>query len=151
MEREKEPQKTPHTELPNIPAPIPRCWRLRQSAGEIHLSGNPAGFIRADGYVLHLRAAYDLRGRNPFKAHSKFDFDLYMAASKGVDEKSGFRVAKNDAVTILKGDYCSLSLHVTSPDFEITFLPEDLKRDLIMKVGSTPFGESSEEDEEAEE
>ena len=151
VEREKEPQKTPHTELPNIPASISRCWRLRQSAGEIHLSGNPAGFIRADGYVLHLRAAYDLRGRNPFKAHSKFDFDLYMAASKGVDEKSGFRVAKNDAVTILKGDYCSLSLHVTSPDFEITFLPEDLKRDLIMKVGSTPFGESSEEDEEAEE
>lgn len=151
IEREKEPPKTPSPELPDIPAPTPRCWKLRQSAGEIHLSGNPAGFTNGEGYELHLRAAYDLRGRNPFKAHSKFDFDLYKAASKGIDEKSGFRVVRNNAVTIIEGDYCSLRLHVTSPDFEITFLPEDLKRDLIMKVSSAPFGDSSDEDEEAEE
>lgn len=151
VEREKKPQKTPIPDLPDLPPSSPRCWRLRQSAGEIHLSGNSAGFLNSEGYLLSLNAAYDLRGRNPYKAHSKFDFDLYKAASKGIDEKSGFRVAKNDGVTILEGGPGSLLLHVTSSDFEITFSPEDLKRDLIMKVGSTQFGERSDEDEEAEE
>lgn len=151
VERKKELGKTPDVNPPHLPVSSPRCWKLRQSAGQIRLSGNPAGFISTEGYILQLRAAYDLRGRNPFKAHSKFDFDLHKATMKGVDDKSGFKVLKNDAVTILNGDDRSLLLHVTSPDFEITFLPADLKRDLIMKVGSAAFGESSDDDEVEEE
>lgn len=151
VEPKKDPHKTPDLDIPPIPAPTPRCWKLKQSAGEIHLTGNPEGFTNSDGYILNLRAAYDLRGRNPFKAHSRFDFDLHKAATKGVDDKSDFKVERNDAVTVVSGDDGSLVLHVTAPDFEITFLPADLNRDLIMKVGSTPLGESSDEDEEVEE
>ena len=151
VERKKDSHKTLDVDIPPIPAPTPRCWKLKQSAGEIHLTGNPEGFTNSDGYILNLRAAYDLRGRNPFKAHSRFDFDLHKAATKGVDDKSDFKVERNDAVTVVSGTDGSLVLHVTSPEFEITFLPADLNRDLIMKVGSTPFGESSDEDEEVEE
>ncbi|WP_339490288.1 hypothetical protein [Pseudomonas sp. EL_65y_Pfl2_R95] len=151
IERKKNPQKTPEIDIPNIPAPTPRCWKLKQSAGEIHLVGNPEGFTNSEGYTLNLRAAYDLRGRNPFKAHSRFDFDLHRAATKGVDDKSGFIIMSNDAVKVVNGGYDSLVLHVTDPHFEMTFLAADLNRDLIMKVGSTPFGESSDEDEETEE
>ena len=70
---------------------------------------------------------------------------------KGVDEKSGFKVLKNSSVTILNGNDHSLLIHVTAPDFEITFLPADLKRDLIIKVGSKAFDEPSDEDEGEEE
>ncbi|MNJ62767.1 hypothetical protein D3C77_586200 [compost metagenome] len=151
VERKKEPQKTPDQNIPDIPTSTPRCWKLKQSAGEIHLAGNPAGFTNSEGYVLNLRAAYDLRGRNPFKAHSRFDFDLNKAATKGVDDKSDFKVVSNEAVNIISGDFGSLVVHVTAADFEMTLLPADLNRDLILKVGSTPFGESSDDDEETEE
>jgi hypothetical protein len=151
IERKKEPNRTPILDIPVIPSPTPRCWKLKQSKGEIYLTGNPEGFTNGEGYVLILRAAYDLRGRNPFKAHSKFDFDLHKAATKGVDEKSDFRVVTNGAIKIESGNHGSLKVHVTAPDFEMTFQPADLNRDLIMKISSTPFGESSDEDEESEE
>ncbi|MCY1302768.1 hypothetical protein D9M70_524490 [compost metagenome] len=138
-------------DLPDIPPAIPRCWKLRQSQGEIHLVGVPSGFVNGDGYQLTLRAAYDLHGRNPFKAHSKFDFDLLRAAQKGVDEKSDFRIVASDGISIEGGDHGSLVVRATKPDFEMIFKPADLNRDLIMKVSSVPIGESSEGDEEVEE
>lgn len=149
--RERDEKQNPVPDLSGIPPATPRCWRLTQSQGEIHLVGVPSGFVNGDGYRLTLRAAYDLHGRNPFKAHSKFDFDLLRAAQRGVDERSDFRIVTKGGISIEGGDHGSLILHVNSPNFEMIFQPADLKRDLIMKVGSVPIGESPDGDEETEE
>lgn len=145
-ERNKK-EKTTLSKLPDIPPSTPRCWKLKQSQGEINLTGNPHGFTNGQGYRLKLQVAYDLHGRNPFKAHSKYDFDLKQAAENGVDSKSGFRVTLKDA-QIESGDHGRLVILVRHPDFEIILQPADLNRDLIMTVNSTPIGESSDEDEE---
>lgn len=150
-DREKDKKQSPVPEPKDVPPPNPRCWRLSQSQGEVRLSGVPSGFENPAGYRLTLRAAYDLHGRNPFKAHSKFDFDLLRAAQKGVDEKSDFRISSSEGITVLSGDHGSLTIDVINPDFEMIFRPADLNRDLIMKVNSTPIGDSTDEDEEAEE
>ncbi|AHF69009.1 hypothetical protein [Pseudomonas cichorii] len=140
--------QTDNVGLLNIPTPAPRCWTLRQSKGEIRLAGNPDGFVTDKGYILTLSAAYDLHGRNPFKAHSKFDFDLLKAAKNGVDEKSNFQVAINKHATIKSGGYGTLIVHVSDPSFEMVFCPADLNRDLIMKVGSVAVEQISGDDEE---
>ncbi|ELI6431014.1 hypothetical protein RRM65_000731 [Aeromonas salmonicida subsp. salmonicida] len=139
-EHDKKTSKTTKPDDPDIPLPTPRCWRLKQYAGEIYLTGNPDGFTNKEGYRLILQAAYDIHGRNPFKTHSKFDFDLKRSAEKGIDDKSGFRVVTS-SVQIESGDYGSLVVQVSNPDFEIIFQPADLNRDLIMKISSTPIGE----------
>lgn len=149
-DREKNKKQNPDPKVPDIPPAISRCWKLRQSLGEIHLEGVPSGFVSTEGYQLTLWAAYDLHGRNPFKAHSKFDFDLLSAAQNGVDVKSDFRVVASEGVRIVGGDHGCLVVHVTNPSFEMVFQPVDLNRDLIMKVSSKPIGDSS-DDEEAEE
>lgn len=149
-DREKDKKITPEHPLPDIPPASPRCWKLRQVGKEIHLCGNPSGFESAKEYNLTLQAAYDLHGRNPYKAHSKFDFDLIQAARKGSDDKSGFRLDVNSHVQILDGDHGSLNVMVTGPEFEIIFRPSDLNRDLIMKVSSTPIGEPEDDEEAAE-
>lgn len=136
---------------PEIPTASARCWKLSQSSNEIRLSGNASGFNSSTGYKLSLRAAYDLRGRNPFKAHSPFDFNLIKAAAKGVDDTSNFKLTANEFVKIISGDYGSLEVHVSSPEFEIKFLPADLNRDLIMKVNSMALEETWENDEDQEE
>jgi hypothetical protein len=139
-EHDKKTSKTTKPDDPDIPLPTPRCWRLKQCAGEIYLTGNPDGFTNKEGYRLTLQAAYDIHGRNPFKTHSKFDFNLKQAVEKGIDDKSGFRVVTS-GVQIESGDYGSLVVQVSNPDFEIIFKPADLNRDLIMKISSTPIGE----------
>jgi hypothetical protein len=152
--RVKEKSKIPQSngfDIPEIPPSNPRCWRLTQSVKEIRLTGNRDGFKHREGYVLNLAAAYDIHGRNPFKVHSKFDFDLFKAATTGVDRKSDFRVSMNAGAVLKSGDYGSLVVHVVDPAFEIVFQPADLNRDLIMKVSSIPFVLEAEEAEEAEE
>lgn len=133
------PNSSDASDLPLIPPAASRCWRLQQTSGQIALRGNADGFKSESGYIIRLQAAYDLQGRNPFKAHSRFDFDLFSAAVNGVDKRSGFKVESNDDVSITGGDYGSLDLCVHSPDFELFFCPSDLNRDLIIKVSSSPF------------
>lgn len=133
-----------------IPSPSARCWKLQQVGKEIHLRGNPSGFDNALGYRLTLQLAYDLHGRNPFKIHSKFDFNLIRAARNGLDEKSEFRVDLNRYVEIVDGDHGCLTVLVTGSEFEMIFRPADLNRDLIIKVNSSPTGETPEDDIEEE-
>ncbi|OOH40968.1 hypothetical protein B0B31_19315 [Pseudomonas aeruginosa] len=150
-DQEKEKKQNPDVDLSGIPSATPRFWRLLQSKGEIRLLANPNGFSSEQGYRLTLRAAYDLHGRNPFKAHSRFDFNLLEAARKGVDKSSDFRVIMNEGVSIVSGDHGTLEVQVTNPKFEIIFQPADLNRDLIMKITSSAIGEPSDDVEEIEE
>jgi len=151
VEREKEKKQNPDPDMPEIPPATPRFWKLKQSKGDIRLLANPGGFINEQGYRLIVRAAYDLHGRNPFKAHSKFDFNLHEAALKGIDEKTEFRVSISEGINIVSGDHGTLEVLITNPQFEMTFQPADLNRDLIMKITSSAIGEPSDDVEEIEE
>lgn len=144
---EKEKKRTLKPDVPDLPSSHSRCWKLQQVGKEIHLRGNPDGFDNEQGYRLTLQAAYDLHGRNPFKAHSEYDFDLIRAAKTGIDERSDFRLDLNEFVQIVDGDHGRLSIMATGPEFEMIFRPADLNRDLIMKVGSAPIGGPSEDEE----
>ncbi|MCF5873826.1 hypothetical protein [Aeromonas veronii] len=140
-------ERTTKSDHPSIPPSTPRCWKLKQSQGKINLTGNYSGFTNGCGYRLTLQVAYDIHGRNPFKAHSKYDFNLKQAAENGTDNITGFQVAIRGA-EIESGDYGRLVILVKNPDFEVILQPADLNRDLIIKVNSAPIGESSYEDEE---
>ncbi|MFK8331865.1 hypothetical protein M2D63_017815 [Pseudomonas sp. BJa5] len=145
--RKKENKKESSQEEHNIPAPKPRSWSLRKTEDEVHLTGNPDGFVNPDGYRFEIHAAYDLYGRNPFKAHSKYDFDLFQAAQKGIDKNSKFQVTAEN-VTIEHGSAGSLVVVAKTPEFKIIFRSADLNRDLVMKIKSTSPENSAEEGEE---
>lgn len=137
--------------VPDIPPASPRCWRMRQAKNVILISGNEAGFQKHAGYVLTIQAAYDLAGRNPYAAHSLHDFSLKIAADKGIDERTGFRIEHNEHVQIQAGNAGSLQVVVAHPDFEISFFPADLNRDLAMKVSARFADELGDEDGEGQE
>lgn len=142
---------TPGVVVPDIPPASPRCWRMRQAKNVILISGHEAGFQKQKEYVLTIQAAYDLAGRNPYAAHSVHDFSLKVSADKGIDERTGFRIDHNEHVQILAGDAGTLEIAVTHPDFEISFFPADLNRDLAMKVSARSTDELGDEEGEEQE
>ncbi|MDR0191006.1 hypothetical protein RCO22_18840 [Pseudomonas yamanorum] len=139
---------SPELVVPDIPPVSPRCWRMRQAKDVILISGHEAGFQNHAKYVLTIQAAYDLTGRNPYAAHSLHDFSLIVAANKGIDERSGFRIAHNEHVQIIGGKAGVLEIAVVNPGFEISFLPSDLNRDLVMKVSARTTEELGDDGEE---
>ena len=152
--KEKEGTKkrvTPGVVVPDIPPTAPRCWRMRQAKNVILISGHEAGFQKHTRYVLTIQAAYDLAGRNPYAAHSMHDFSLKVAADTGVDERTGFRIVHNEHVQIRAGNAGTLEIEVAHPDFEISFFPADLNRDLAMKVSARSGSEFGDEDGEEQE
>lgn len=148
-DNEKDKKRSPEPKPPQITPPVGRCWTLQQMEKEVHLRGNKNGFTKSKGYKLTLQAAYDLHGRDPFKAHSVYDFSLIRAAQTGSDDKSGFCLEMNQYVQLEGGDDGSLSVTVRSSEFAMIFRPADQSRDLIIKVSSTPIEETTEGDEEA--
>lgn len=142
-------------DIPPLPKSKPRCWKIQQNGKVVQIRGSREGFQHVNGYELTIHAAYDLPGRNPFKVHSKYDFELGRAAaacnvkSKGVGvDSTGFKVSLDGGVRFFKSESdFEMVVHVDSPDFNIALEPSDLNRDLKVEVRSQPVTDHVEFDE----
>jgi len=130
--------------IPPIPPSRPRCWRIQQSGKAVQIRGNREGFQHTKGYELTIHAAYDLPGRNPFKLHSKYDFELGKAAAacnvktEGVGfDSTGFKVFLGTGVRFSKSESdFEMVVLVDRSDFSIDLVPSDFNRDLKVEIRS---------------
>lgn len=110
---------------PKFPPDLPQ----REKA--LLIRSQPGGFVLVAGSgaknwefpkIVDVRVAYDIRGGDPFKRHSKFDFDL---------EGNEIIVdAVNAEVKPLRAN--KLRLSVTSADFRLEASGFDTNRDLVV-------------------
>ena len=71
---------------------------------------------------LRVRVAYDMIGANPFKRHSRFDFDL----------TNGDITLESDGAKVVPANQYSLAIRITDKDFRISASGFDERRDIVV-------------------
>jgi hypothetical protein len=121
------PSKGSKTKKPPVPKPVitPRepSLSINRRTDGFSITAGPAAASWTFPKVLRIRAAYDLAQGNPFKRHSKYDFDI----------------GKNIAIESKSADVIAVSAHVLrvtlhSPDFVVSASGFDVNRDLVVEA-----------------
>ncbi len=117
--------KKPTDDLPPLPAPSPRRFRVGRVDGGFTLIGNPEGGTPPEELVV--TAAYDVRRGNPFAKYREYDFDFAGATIRKT--ATGCDVAAADGNRLV--------IRPTDPGFTVTVTGFDLERDLIVRANAT--------------
>jgi hypothetical protein len=135
MEAARGPQKAttktkpkgskPSNDLPPLPPPAPRRFRIRQVPGGFAVIGNPEQEHAVEEIVIS--AAYDVRRGNPFAKYRAFDFDLSEARMS--------RVTSGCEIVASEGN--RLVIRPSEPGFKLTVSGFDTERDLIVRANAS--------------
>jgi hypothetical protein len=120
--------KKPSDDLPPLPPPSPRRFRVGRVSGGFRVSGNPGAGAPPEELVV--AAAYDVRRGNPFARYQPYDFDL---ADPGIRKEA-------QGCTMASAEGNRLVIRPTKPDFAVTVTGFDPERDLIVRANA-PGGE----------
>ena len=117
--------KKPNDDLPPIPIPSPRRYRVGAVSGGFSVTGNPGAGAPPEELVVS--AAYDVRRGNPFAKYRVYDFDLSHATV--------LKSVRGCEITGAEGN--RVVIRPTEPDFSITVTGFDTERDLIVRASAT--------------
>jgi hypothetical protein len=115
----------PTVDLPPLPAPTPRRFRVSKVAGGFSIIGNPEAATAPDELVV--TAAYDVRRGNPFARYRTFDFDFSAKAIRR--QESGCEV--------IAAEGNRLVIKPATSGFSVTLTGFDPERDLIVRAAAT--------------
>ena len=104
-------------------APREKAISIRGRKGGFEIVAGPGAKSWTFPRNIRVRVAYDIIGADPFKRHSKFDFDLENGTEIDFD-------CIESSVSILKPNV--MKIIVTSPDFMVEATGFDPRRDLIV-------------------
>jgi hypothetical protein len=104
-------------------APREKAISIRGRKGGFEIVAGPGAKSWTFPRNIRVRVAYDIIGADPFKRHSKFDFDLENGTEIDFD-------SIESSVSILKPNVMKIT--VTSPDFMVEATGFDPRRDLIV-------------------
>jgi hypothetical protein len=114
--------ETGETRVPGPRAPQPEKLRLTALAGGFTLRGsNSLGDV---GAMITAEFAYRSRNGNPFRKHSRFDFDL----------EDGSLALRIEGATVRAAGANRMEIVPSRPDFHLTLTGFDARRDLVVRV-----------------
>lgn len=117
--------KKPNDDLPPLPPPSPRRFRVSRVPGGFTVSGNSEAGVLVEEIVV--TAAYDVRRGNPFAKYRTYDFEVSSSAIKMVA----------DGCEIVGAEGNRLVVKPSNPGFSITVTGFDIERDLIVSANAT--------------
>jgi hypothetical protein len=117
--------KKPSDDLPPLPPPSPRRFRVRRVPGGFTVIGNPDAGILPEEIIV--TAAHDVRRGNPFKKYRTYDFDV---SSIAINKTA-------DGCEIVGAEGNSLVIKPIKPAFVLTVTGFDIERDLIVRANAT--------------
>lgn len=115
----------PNDDLPPLPAPPPRRYRIARVEGGFIVAGNPDADSIPEELVVN--AAYDVRRGDPFAKYRSYDFDL----ASGVIKK----MVKDCEVTTASGN--RIVIKPSAIGFSATVTGFDIERDLIVRANAS--------------
>lgn len=115
----------PNNDLPSLPAPPARRYRIGRVEGGFVIAGNPEAGSIPDELVVH--AAYDVRRGDPFARYRSYDFDLSSATMN--------KTVMGCDVVAASGN--RLVIRPNSVGFSATLTGFDVERDLIVRANAS--------------
>ena len=112
----------PNDDLPPLPAPTPRRYRIARVEGGFIIAGNPAAESTPEELVVN--AAYDVRRGDPFSRYRTYDFDLASGTIRKINMDCEIISASGNRMVIKPG----------AIGFSVTVTGFDIERDLIIRV-----------------
>lgn len=109
---------------PDVPAAL-AALRIHPNEGGFEIKAGPGSESWTFPRVIRVKMAYDMIGANPFKKHSKFDFDLQK-------DKTILFKASNAICEPINTN--TLKVVATGPKFEVDVSGFDSNRDLLVDV-----------------
>ena len=116
-----EKKKTPKVKI-EVPQ-VEKAISIRQRTDGFDIVAGPGAAKWSFPKTIRVRMAYDMIGANPFKRHSRFDFDL----EKGKDISIEAQDAACEAISP-----CILKVTATGPDFKVEVRGFDERRDIVV-------------------
>lgn len=104
-------------------APREKAISIRGRKGGFEIVAGPGAKSWTFPRSIRVRIAYDIIGSDPFKRHSRFDFDLEKGSEIDFD-------SIESSISILKPNVMKIT--ATSPDFVVEATGFDPRRDLIV-------------------
>jgi hypothetical protein len=120
--RAKPKGNKPTNDLPPIPAPRPRRYRIERVEGGFVVTGNPKADSVPDELVVNV--AYDVRRGDPFAKYRAYDFDLSSSTVK--------KSAKGCEIPAASGN--RIVIKPSTIGFSATVTGFDVERDLIVRA-----------------
>lgn len=114
----KKKNKKPKIDVP----PRDKAISIRPRKGGFEIVAGPGAAKWSFPKKVRIRVAYDTMIGNPFKAHSKYDFDL---------TKGEIALEATDATVAIHNEYILVAT-VDGPDFSVTGSGFDQKRDIVV-------------------